>query len=142
MALETRRLQLAIDTVIDSPTRAQGRLWPGRTPAACRSMASEVSDAFGTKTRVNAERRLERQLPAQRGAAGRAAQEVRPVQCAAGAGQERPRLSVTPCDGFVCKALPTPILLISVMSGWPTTTSCWRKNHFAVEAIDLQVTTR
>ncbi len=50
--LETRRLQLAIDTVINSPdARAEGfgALNPGRLAL----MASEVSDAFGTKTRVN-----------------------------------------------------------------------------------------
>jgi NitT/TauT family transport system substrate-binding protein len=50
--LETRRLQLAIDTVINSPdARAEGfgQLNPGRLAL----MASQVSDAFGTKTRVN-----------------------------------------------------------------------------------------
>jgi NitT/TauT family transport system substrate-binding protein len=52
VALETRRLQLAIDTVINSPdARAEGfgQLNPGRLSL----MASQVSDAFGTKTRVN-----------------------------------------------------------------------------------------
>ena len=51
-AMETRRLQLAIDTVIASPdARAEGfgQLNPGRLSL----MASQVSDAFGTKTRVN-----------------------------------------------------------------------------------------
>ena len=51
-ALETRRLQLAIDTVINSPdARAEGfgQLNPGRLSL----MASQVSDAFNTKTRVN-----------------------------------------------------------------------------------------
>ncbi len=51
-ALETRRLQLAIDTVINSPdARAEGfgQINPGRLSL----MASQVSDAFGTKTRVN-----------------------------------------------------------------------------------------
>ncbi len=50
--LETRRLKLAIDTVINSPdARAEGfgQLNPGRLSL----MASQVSDAFGTKTRVN-----------------------------------------------------------------------------------------
>jgi NitT/TauT family transport system substrate-binding protein len=50
--LETRRLKLAIDTVINSPdARAEGfgRVNPGRLSL----MASQVSDAFGTKTRVN-----------------------------------------------------------------------------------------
>ena len=50
--LETRRLKLAIDTVIASPdARAEGfgQLNPGRLSL----MASQVSDAFGTKTRVN-----------------------------------------------------------------------------------------
>lgn len=51
-ALETRRLQLAIDTVINSAdARAEGfgQINPGRLAL----MASQVSDAFGTKTRVN-----------------------------------------------------------------------------------------
>ncbi|TFZ01223.1 ABC transporter substrate-binding protein [Ramlibacter rhizophilus] len=50
--LETRRLKLAIDSVIASPdARAEGfgQLNPGRLSL----MASQVSDAFGTKTRVN-----------------------------------------------------------------------------------------
>jgi len=53
-ALETRRLKLAIDTVINSPdARAEGfgQINPGRLSL----MASQVSDAFGTKTRVNPE---------------------------------------------------------------------------------------
>ena len=52
--LETRRLQLAIDTVINSPSaRAEGfgQVVPGRLSL----MASQVSDAFNTKTRVNAD---------------------------------------------------------------------------------------
>jgi NitT/TauT family transport system substrate-binding protein len=52
--LETRRLQLAIDTVINSPdARAEGfgQAQPGRLSL----MASQVSDAFNTKTRVNAD---------------------------------------------------------------------------------------
>jgi NitT/TauT family transport system substrate-binding protein len=50
--LEIRRLQLAIDTVINSPdARAEGF---GQLKAPRLSlMASQVSDAFGTKTRVN-----------------------------------------------------------------------------------------
>jgi NitT/TauT family transport system substrate-binding protein len=50
--LEIRRLKLAIDTVINSPdARAEGF---GQVKAPRLSlMASEVSDAFGTKTRVN-----------------------------------------------------------------------------------------
>ena len=53
VALETRRLQLAIDTVINSPdAHADGF---GQLNAARLSlMASQVSDAFNTKTRVNA----------------------------------------------------------------------------------------
>jgi len=50
--LETRRLKMAIDTVINSPdARAEGfgQINPGRLSL----MASQVSDAFGTKTRVN-----------------------------------------------------------------------------------------
>ena len=52
--LETRRLQLAIDTVVNSPdARAEGfgQLKPGRLSL----MASQVSDAFNTTTRVNAD---------------------------------------------------------------------------------------
>ena len=52
--LETRRLKLAIDTVINSPdARAEGfgQVNGGRLSL----MASQVSDAFGTKTRVKAE---------------------------------------------------------------------------------------
>ncbi|MFT3799943.1 MAG: ABC transporter substrate-binding protein [Burkholderiaceae bacterium] len=50
--LETRRLQLVIDTVVDSPdARAEGF---GRiNPARLSLMASQVSDTFNTKTRVN-----------------------------------------------------------------------------------------
>ena len=51
-ALETRRLKLAIDTVINSPdahTEGFGQVVPGRMSL----MASQVSDAFATKTRVN-----------------------------------------------------------------------------------------
>ncbi len=52
--LETRRLKLAIDTVINSPNaRAEGF---GQVNGPRLSlMASQVSDAFGTKTRVNAD---------------------------------------------------------------------------------------
>ncbi|MBX3588703.1 MAG: ABC transporter substrate-binding protein [Ramlibacter sp.] len=53
-ALETRRLKLAIDTVVNSPdARAEGfgQVVPGRLSL----MASQVSDAFNTKTRVNAD---------------------------------------------------------------------------------------
>ncbi|QHI99856.1 ABC transporter substrate-binding protein [Xylophilus rhododendri] len=52
--LETRRLKLAIDTVINSPdarSEGFGQVVPGRLSL----MASQVSDAFGTKTRVNPE---------------------------------------------------------------------------------------
>ena len=50
-ALETRRLQLALDTVVNTPDARKegfGRLDPARLAL----MASEVSDAFGTKSRV------------------------------------------------------------------------------------------
>jgi NitT/TauT family transport system substrate-binding protein len=50
--LETRRLKLAIDTVINSPdarVEGFGQINPGRLAL----MASQVSDAFNTKTRVN-----------------------------------------------------------------------------------------
>jgi NitT/TauT family transport system substrate-binding protein len=54
VALETRRLQLAIDTVINSPdARAEGF---GQIKGPRLSlMASQVSDAFATKSRVNAD---------------------------------------------------------------------------------------
>ena len=51
-ALETRRLQLAIDTVVNSPDARKdgfGRLDTSRLSL----MASEVSDAYGTKTRID-----------------------------------------------------------------------------------------
>ena len=52
VALETRRLQLAIDTTINSPNaRAEGFGQVNGPRLAL--MASQVSDAFGTKTRVN-----------------------------------------------------------------------------------------
>ena len=53
-ALETRRLKLAIDTVVNSAdARAEGfgQIVPGRLSL----MASQVSDAFNTKTRVSAD---------------------------------------------------------------------------------------
>lgn len=52
VALETRRLQLAIDSVVASPdARAEGfgKVNPGRLAL----MASQVSDAYATKTRIN-----------------------------------------------------------------------------------------
>lgn len=50
--LEKRRLRLAIDSVINSPdARAEG--FGQVVPARLALMASQVSDAFGTKTRVN-----------------------------------------------------------------------------------------
>lgn len=52
--LETRRLRMAIDAVVASPdARAEGfgQVNPGRLSL----MASQVSDAFGTKTRVKAD---------------------------------------------------------------------------------------
>jgi len=50
--LETRRLKLAIDTVVNSPNaRAEGF---GQVNAPRLAlMASQVSDAFTTKTRIN-----------------------------------------------------------------------------------------
>ncbi|GAB2719866.1 MULTISPECIES: ABC transporter substrate-binding protein [Comamonas] len=54
VALETRRLQLAIDTVINSADARKegfGRLDSSRLSL----MAAQVSDAYGTKTRVKAE---------------------------------------------------------------------------------------
>ena len=52
--LETRRLQLAIDSVIASPdARAEG--FGQIVPSRLSLMASQVSDAYGTKTRVNPE---------------------------------------------------------------------------------------
>jgi len=53
-ALETRRLKLAIDSVVASAdARAEG--FGQLDPARLSLMASQVSDAFGTKTRVNPE---------------------------------------------------------------------------------------
>ena len=52
VALETRRLQLAIDTVVNSADARKegfGRLNESRLSL----MASEVSDAYGTKTRID-----------------------------------------------------------------------------------------
>jgi NitT/TauT family transport system substrate-binding protein len=52
--METRRLQLAIDTVINSAdARAEG-FGQVKGPRLAL-MASQVSDAFATKTRVNAD---------------------------------------------------------------------------------------
>mgnify|MGYP000107776924 CR=1 FL=1 len=52
--LETRRLKLAIDTVINSPdARAEG--FGQANGGRLSLMASQVSDAFNTKTRVKAE---------------------------------------------------------------------------------------
>ena len=53
-ALETRRRQRAIDPVVNSPdARAEGF---GRVKGPRLTlMASQVSDAFNTKTRVNAD---------------------------------------------------------------------------------------
>lgn len=52
--LETRRLQLAIESVIASPdARAEG--FGQIVPSRLSLMASQVSDAYGTKTRVNPE---------------------------------------------------------------------------------------
>jgi NitT/TauT family transport system substrate-binding protein len=53
-ALETRRLKLAIETVINSPdARAEG--FGAVNPGRLSLMASQVSDAFNTKSRVNAD---------------------------------------------------------------------------------------
>lgn len=52
VALETRRLQMAIDSVVASPDARKegfGQVNPGRLSL----MASQVSDAFATKTRVD-----------------------------------------------------------------------------------------
>jgi NitT/TauT family transport system substrate-binding protein len=52
VALETRRLQLAIDSVVASPdARKEG--FGQINPARMSLMASQVSDAYATKTRVN-----------------------------------------------------------------------------------------
>ncbi len=54
VALETRRLQMAIDTAINSPdARAEG--FGQALGPRLALMASQVSDAFNTKTRVNAD---------------------------------------------------------------------------------------
>ena len=52
VALETRRLQLAIDTVINSPNARLEGFGQVNGPRLAL-MASQVSDAFNTKTRVN-----------------------------------------------------------------------------------------
>jgi len=52
--LETRRLQLAIDTVINSPSAREEGFGQIKGPRLSL-MASQVSDAFGTKTRVKAD---------------------------------------------------------------------------------------
>ncbi|MDO5289202.1 MAG: ABC transporter substrate-binding protein [Pseudomonadota bacterium] len=53
-ALETRRLQMAIADVIASPdARAEG--FGQVVPSRLSLMASQVSDTFGTKTRINPE---------------------------------------------------------------------------------------
>jgi NitT/TauT family transport system substrate-binding protein len=50
--LETRRLKMALDQVVNSPdARAEG--FGQVVPARLALMASQVSDAFATKTRVN-----------------------------------------------------------------------------------------
>ena len=52
VALETRRLQLAIDSVVASPDARKegfGQINPGRMAL----MASQVSDAYATKTRID-----------------------------------------------------------------------------------------
>ena len=52
--LETRRLKMAIDSVVASPdARAEG--FGQANPGRMSLMASQVSDAFATKTRVNAD---------------------------------------------------------------------------------------
>jgi len=52
VALETRRLQMAIDAVVASPdARKEG--FGQAVPARLALMASQVSDAFGTKTRID-----------------------------------------------------------------------------------------
>ena len=54
VALETRRLQLAIDTAINSPNARTEGFGQVNSPRLAL-MASQVSDAFNTKTRVNPE---------------------------------------------------------------------------------------
>ena len=52
VALETRRLKMAIDSVVASPdARAEG--FGQAVPSRLALMASQVSDAFNTKTRVD-----------------------------------------------------------------------------------------
>ena len=53
-ALETRRLQLAIDTVINTAD-ARGEGFGQVSPTRMALMASQVSDVYATKTRVNPE---------------------------------------------------------------------------------------
>ncbi|WP_407714403.1 ABC transporter substrate-binding protein [Comamonas testosteroni] len=53
-ALETRRLQLAIDTVINT-VDARGEGFGQVSPTRMALMASQISDVYATKTRVNPE---------------------------------------------------------------------------------------
>ena len=53
-ALETRRLQLAIDTVINTAD-ARGEGFGQVSPTRMALMASQISDVYATKTRVNPE---------------------------------------------------------------------------------------
>ena len=53
-ALETRRLQLAIDTVINTAD-ARGEGFGQVSPTRMALMASQISDVYATKTRVNTE---------------------------------------------------------------------------------------
>jgi NitT/TauT family transport system substrate-binding protein len=53
VALETRRLKLAIDSVINSTDARSEGFGQAQAPRLAL-MASQVSDAFNTKTRVNA----------------------------------------------------------------------------------------
>ena len=52
--LEVRRLQLAIDTVINSPSAREEGFGQVKAPRLAL-MASQVSDAFKTKSRVKAD---------------------------------------------------------------------------------------
>jgi NitT/TauT family transport system substrate-binding protein len=54
VALEVRRLKLALDTVINSPDARSEGFGQVKAPRLAL-MASQVSDAFNTKTRVNAD---------------------------------------------------------------------------------------
>jgi NitT/TauT family transport system substrate-binding protein len=125
--LETRRLQLAIDAVVASPDARKegfGQIVPGRLAL----MASQVSDAYGTKTRVDPAKIWNgSMLPAAAdlNVLPPVKKKTRPQ--ALGPGQ--PPLGGWPFfqEDAPWKHPPAPnrTSSISTRSGWPTTKTCW-----------------